>query len=223
MHPTWIPSSMSALAGLRRINRVTRSAAILWPAIAGAAAEIHPTSLRVLDLACGAGDNALTVAQMARRSGEAIEVHGCDISPVAIAERNVWPRRSSRDDKFFSCDVLREALPTGYHVVMCSLFLHHLQREQAIGLIGRMAAAAEPLARSVSDLRRTWIGLSLAWIGSRLLTRSPIVHTDAVRSVAGAFVESEIEGMIRECGLQPSHSKITRHWPERWLLRLEKP
>ena len=208
-------SHLAALRGLRRINRITRSAAILWPAIARAAKEISPAPLRMLDLACGGGDNALAIAQIVHRRGLALDVHGCDISPVAIAEA----RRSASSlgvdpNGFFSRDVLGQALPAGYHVIMCSLFLHHLDREQATRMIRRMAEAAERIAL-VSDLRRTRLGLGMAWVGSRLLTRSPVVHVDAVRSVAGAFVESEVDRMVAESGLRACERMGTGSEPDR--------
>ena len=78
-----------------------------------------------------------------------------------------------------------------------------------------MAEATEDLVL-VSDLRRTWRGLSLAWAGSRLFTRSPIVHVDAVRSVAAAFAENEIAELAAQSGLDGC--VITNHWPQRWLL-----
>jgi hypothetical protein len=100
-------------------------------------------------------------------------------------------------------------------VITCSLFLHHLVQEDATALIRNMAEATKRLVL-ISDLRRTWLGLGLAWAGSRLLTRSPIVHTDAVRSVAGAFVESEIATLTTQNGLDGY--VISQHWPQRWLL-----
>ncbi len=56
---------VAALRGLRRINSISRSAAILWPSIADAARELHPAPLHVLDLACGGGDNALAISRLA--------------------------------------------------------------------------------------------------------------------------------------------------------------
>ncbi len=213
---------VAALAGLRRINSLTRSASILWPAIARAAAAIEQKPLRVLDLACGSGDNALAIARIARRRNIEVEVHGCDVSLVAIAEAELHATEQRiQTTRFFSCNVLQDPLPPGYHVVMCSLFLHHLAREQAVELIRHMAAASRH-AVLVSDLRRTWTGFGLAWLGSRLFTRSPIVHTDALLSVVGAFVECEVESMLAECALQRTTAKITRHWPQRWLLELIK-
>ena len=76
---------VAALGGLRRINSITRSAAILWPSIAEAARR-HSGPLRVLDLACGGGDNMLAVAQYARREKLAIEISGCDISATALTQ-----------------------------------------------------------------------------------------------------------------------------------------
>ena len=209
---------IAALHGLRRINSITRSGAILWPSIARAAKKLHRTPLRVLDLACGGGDNVLEIARIARRRGVPLEVHGCDISPLAIAESQRSATSLGFDpNAFFRCDVLQEPIPAGYHVVTCSLFLHHLDHSQAVGLIYRLANTAERLVL-ISDLRRTWLGLAMAWIGSRLLTRSPVVHIDSVRSVAAAFTVSEIESLA-ECGL--TRWTITRHWPQRLLFRLE--
>jgi 2-polyprenyl-3-methyl-5-hydroxy-6-metoxy-1,4-benzoquinol methylase len=211
---------VAALNGLRRLNSISRSTAILWPSIAEAASGLYPAPLRVLDLACGGGDNALAISRLARRAGLPVDVCGCDISPVAISEA----RRSAASfqfdsGSFFQLDVLKESLPTGFHVITCSLFLHHLSQEDAVGLLRKMADATQSLVL-ISDLRRTWLGLGLAWAGSRLLTHSPIVRTDAVRSVAGAFVESEIASLTAQNGLDGC--VITRHWPQRWLLRWRK-
>jgi 2-polyprenyl-3-methyl-5-hydroxy-6-metoxy-1,4-benzoquinol methylase len=220
-HPELDPHlHVAALNGLRRLNSICRSAAILWPSIAEAATESQPAPLRVLDLACGAGDNLLTISRLARRAGLEVEVCGCDISPVAIAEA----RRSAESfqlnpENFFQLDVLKEALPIDFDVITCSLFLHHLEQDEATALISKMAAATRCLVL-ISDLRRTWLGLGLAWAGSRLLTRSSIVHTDAVRSVAGAFVESEIATLTTQNGLVGY--QISQHWPQRWLLRWSK-
>src|SRR5262249_61298949 len=85
---------------------------------------------------------------------------------------------------FSACDVLREPLPAGYDAVVCSLFLHHLSAEQAVGLLRRMAAAAGRLVL-VNDLARGRAGYLLAYLGTRLLTRSPGVHFDGPRSVEG--------------------------------------
>ncbi len=86
---------VAALNGLRRINSISRSAAILWPSIAAAASDICPRALRVLDLACGGGDNAFEISRLSQLAGLNVEVHGCDVSPLAIAKC----RESARIDE----------------------------------------------------------------------------------------------------------------------------
>ena len=205
-----------ALRGLRRINVLSRSAAIMWPEIAAAARGVGPRALRVLDLACGGGDNAIALGRCARQSGVAIDVHGCDISPLAVqVARQHAETAGTKNNTFSLLNALEDTLPQGYDVICCSLFLHHLSESQASHLMQKMAEAATSLVL-INDLQRTWLGLGLAWIGCRLLTRSSIVHTDGPRSVAAAFAVSEIGGLAARSGLDGA--TITLHWPQRWLL-----
>jgi len=73
-----------ALSGLSRINFWSQSAGILWPPLKALALEKRPRSVRVLDLATGAGDLPLRLWRKARRCGLRLEFAGCDISPVAV-------------------------------------------------------------------------------------------------------------------------------------------
>ena len=68
-----------ALRALGRINALSRSAAALWSEIEPLARE-RGGRLRVVDLACGGGDNALALSRMARRRGLDVELAGCDSS-----------------------------------------------------------------------------------------------------------------------------------------------
>ena len=83
-----------------------------------------------------------------------------------------------------------------------------------------MAQAARQ-AVMICDLQRSWLGYGLAWVGCRLLTRSPVVHVDGPRSVAAAFAVSEISALAARSGLDGA--VISHHWPERWLLAWRKP
>src|SRR5947209_2673513 len=74
-----------ALRGLARINWWSCSSNILWPALAGRARR-RPQPLRVLDLATGAGDVPIRLSCRARRMGIRLQIDGCDVSPVAVAE-----------------------------------------------------------------------------------------------------------------------------------------
>src|SRR5262249_40783337 len=133
---------IAALRGLARINRWSGSAGILWPPLRSVALRSSEKPVRVLDLATGGGDVPIRLCRNARRAGLRMEFAACDISDTAIAFAQREAAAKGTPVKFFRLDGLHEPLPEGYDVVTCSLFLHHLDDEQAVSLLQRMAAAA---------------------------------------------------------------------------------
>jgi 2-polyprenyl-3-methyl-5-hydroxy-6-metoxy-1,4-benzoquinol methylase len=203
----------AALRGLERINRTSRTVPALWAPVAGLLQQ-HPRA-SLLDVACGAGDVAIGLARRARAKGSELEVEGCDVSPTAVAYATRQSQRRGANVRFFEHDVLRTPLARTYDVVICSLFVHHLHEEQAMRLLRTLDAAARSLV-IVSDLDRSRVGLILAWLGTRLLTRSPVVHVDSLRSVHAAFTRQEAAALAGRAGLRSV--QITAHWPCRWRL-----
>jgi len=205
-----------ALLGLRRVNWISRTVEQIWPTVEAVAQQRAPRRVRVLDIACGGGDVALGVARRARSKGLAVDVDGCDRSTTAVAFARRQAEHAGLDRvRFFQADVLNDRLPTSYDILTCGLFLHHLDQQQAAALLRRMAAATRDRV-VVSDLRRTRFGYALAWIGCRLLTRSPIVHCDGPRSVAAAFTIDEMRRLAEASRL--TGARIFRRWPQRQVL-----
>jgi SAM-dependent methyltransferase len=204
-----------ALLGLRRINRVSASASILWPEIARLARDAGRRPIRVLDLATGGGDVPIGLARRARRAGLEIAIEGCDISPTAVAFAAQAADAAGVPLRFFPLDTLNEPFPGGYDIVTCSLFLHHLAEEEAIRLLEAMAGAVRS-AILVNDLLRSRVGYWLAWAGCRVLSRSPIVHHDGPASVRSAFRLEEMRSLAERAGL--AGFRLERRWPCRFLL-----
>lgn len=204
-----------ALAGLRRLNLVSRSAGILWAEIWRLAIAKGLQRLRILDIAAGGGDTLLTLLQKARRKGLHLAIGAGDINPSSLAYAR--GRAAQRDEHifFFRHDALSDALPSGYDVVMCSLFLHHLQEGEAVALLQRMAGAAKHLVL-INDLRRSVFNYALVWLGSRLLSRSPMVHADGPLSVRKAFTLAELSDLAGRAGLK--NAEIHARFPARMLL-----
>lgn len=206
-----------ALGGLTRINGLSRTAAVLWSEIRPFAKQLRGESLRLLDVACGGGDVAVSLARRASREGYDVRIDGADISPFAV--RHATRKASAAGVsgvRFHVMNALRDAFPGKYHVIVCSLFLHHLNETDAVQLLMRMREAAERLVL-VSDLRRCWAGYLLAQVACRLLTSSPIVHADGPQSVASAFTATELTQLASNADL--AGAVIRRCWPERLLLR----
>ncbi|MGP0068370.1 MAG: methyltransferase domain-containing protein [Isosphaeraceae bacterium] len=203
-----------ALRGLHRINLVSRSAAIVWPALSRLSTDRRgPT--RVLDLASGGGDVPIALARLAAGAGLDLRIDGCDTSPVAVDVSARNAELAGVSVHFFRLNVLEDPIPEAYDAVMCSLFLHHLDDDQAVRLLQRMAAAAGDLIL-VNDLLRSRMGYYLAWAGCRLLSRSPIVRHDGPASVEAAFNLAEAENLAGKAGLVGA--RLARHWPFRFLL-----
>ncbi len=213
-----------ALDGLQRVNGLCRIRNVLWRAVCRVAQQRQLNKVRVLDLACGGGDFVIWLAHRGLREGIDFSVDGCDISQNAVAYAKEKAHAAGAENTcFFVGDALSESFAPyaskKYDIVMCSLFLHHLEEEQTVALLRRMANRACH-AVIIDDLRRTRLGYGLAWIGCRLLTRSPIVHQDGPMSVQGAYTVEEARWLAEKAGLQ--NVKINTHWPQRFLLTWQR-
>lgn len=219
--PDLDPSQLRlALKGIARVNRLSFSSRLLWRSIRHLAKQTRPRPLRVLDLACGSGDVAITLASRARAAKLAVQITGCDINPVAIEFARQKALDSGADIRFHTLDVLNEDLPSGFDIVTCSLFLHHLEEKDAERVLRKMRRATRQLVL-VNDLVRSRWGFLLAWVGTRVLSRSPIVHFDGPVSVEGAFTRAEAQNIAERAGLHGA--TVRRRWPFRYLLSWSRP
>jgi len=209
-----------ALRGLERINRWSGSSRILWPPLRDLARESGRVPLRVLDVASGGGDIPVGLWRKARRAGLPLVIEGCDLSPLAVEYAGQRALAHGADVRFFQFDAVGGPLPDGYDVVVCSLFLHHLDDGQACDLLRHMAGAASRMVL-VNDLHRTWPGLVLAYVGTRVLSGSDIVHSDGTRSVEAAFNVHEVRRLARQAGLEGA--TVAWRWPCRFLLTWRRP
>ena len=208
-----------ALVGLARINRWSGSAEVLWPAIRELARK-QSRPLRLLDIATGSGDVPIALWQRAKREGVAIEISGCDISPVAVATATAAAAKANANIRFFVADVLNVPLPTGFDIITCSLFLHHLDEPDIATVLRKMHDAAESMVL-VNDLARGRINFGLVWIASRLFSRSRVVHYDGPISVRGALTPAELSRLAIQSGLDGV--EVTSRFPCRMLLAWRKP
>jgi len=202
-----------ALEALRTVNVLSGTAGRVWRELLRAGlAPGRP--LRVLDVACGGGDVAVSLARRAARAGLPMEMEGCDRSPVALAHARDLAARRRVGVRFFELDALAGPLPEGYDLVCSSLFLHHLSGAQAVALLSAMAGTAGTLF--VQDLRRTRLGWMLAAVTLHTLSRSDVARVDGLRSVAGAFSMEEASVLAVRAGL--AGAVVRPCWPQRFTL-----
>jgi len=172
--------------------------------------------ISILDVGCGSADVSLKILRLLRRRGLQAKLAACDKSPVAVARaRSLAKRWGLSGASFFAADAVYDDLGGPYDVVMCSLFLHHLDEVAGVRLLERMRQAARD-AVLVDDLCRSSKGYWLARVASRLLTTSPVVRFDAPASVRSAWTPAEALGLAEQAGL--TGVRVVRRWPERYTL-----
>lgn len=205
----------AALAGLRRINALSRSEYGYFRPLCQLQRELGRDRLRIVDVACGGGDVTVRLWRLAARHQLDWRISGCDFSPQAVEIARQYARRCQALVHFFTHDLLAAPIPFPVDAVVCSLFLHHLDEEPAVRLLHALRRTGARLLL-VNDLDRSVLGWTLALVVPRLVSLSPIVHVDALRSVRAAFRPAEALQLAQQAGW--TEVTVRRCWPCRWLL-----
>jgi SAM-dependent methyltransferase len=214
-----------ALAGLARLNRVSDAGGPLWRGVRMLLGPRKRASL--LDVATGSGDVLASIARRARREGVQLDLLAADISAVALEQTRARLGHSAQGGqggqggqgvRLLAGDVVERglALRDGeVDISVCSLFLHHLTEAGAVRVLAEMARVSK-IGVVVTDLRRCRAGLVAAQVIPRMVTRSAVVHTDAVLSVRAAWTTWELASLAAQAGMPGAI--VQRSWP--WRMRL---
>jgi ubiquinone/menaquinone biosynthesis C-methylase UbiE len=190
------------LRDLARINRrlggVGLSAAAIDTLAPGRA------GISVLDIGTGGADIPLALIERGRVKGRLVTVTGLDSRPEVLAAAAVAdPRVTATGELALHVGDGRSLpYPDGtFDVAHTSMVVHHLDPEDARGLLAEMGRVARR-GVVVNDLVRSrvsWIG---AWLLSHLLTRNRFTRYDAPLSVRRAYTVAELTGLLAAAGLR---------------------
>lgn len=209
-----------ALRGLTTIHRFSGLVNRFWRPIRDSIAQIEQSAsneppLTLMDVGCGDGYLLRQIGKKARAAGIDLRLVGVDFSAAALELAAAKAKTDGVDVQFQQVDVLKQDLPKADFVTN-SLFLHHFESAQIVQTLAKFKAATRK-KMIVEDLRRTATGYVLCYVASHLLTRSPIVHYDGMRSVEGALKINEVKQLLQDAELDDA--VIDRHWPERFVIR----
>lgn len=208
-----------ALRGLSRLNAMSGVARQLYRPLKRLAQRLD-RPISIVDIATGSADVPVALLRKARREGVRFDITACDISPLALETAGRRAQAAGVDLSTKQLDVLEHDPPQA-DVIMCALFLHHLRDEEVRLVLNKMSRAARE-AVLVSDLRRGPWGTVLAAAVPRVVTRSHVVHVDALRSARAALRIGEVGSMTRGiAGGKGWH--VRRAFPARMLISWERP
>ena len=169
--------------------------------------------VHILDVGCGYGDSLRRIERWANAQGVAVELTGLDINPeTAVIAAEASPRGSRI--RWLSTDVFAFKPEQPIHVVVSSLFTHHLDEPDVVRFLQWMERNAM-LGWFINDLSRNAVPYHLFRAFSKLAGLHPFVQHDGPVSIARAFVPEDWRRMCAAVGLHDGSVMIRGYTPGR--------
>ncbi len=176
--------------------------------------------LRILDVGCGYGDGLRRVEQWAGVRRISVELVGLDLNPDATAIAAEATPASSRI-QWVTADILTHTPARPPHLVVSSLFTHHLDEDQIVRFI-RWKEDHAQLGWFISDLSRAPIPYYFFRAFARLARLHHFVQYDGPVSIARSFVAADWERMCTAACLGKQSVEIQAFKPARLCVSRRK-
>jgi SAM-dependent methyltransferase len=169
--------------------------------------------IRILDVGSGYGDGLRRVEQWARKREIDVELHGLDLNPDATAIAAEASPASSKIE-WVTGDVLTYAPEEPPHLVMSSLFAHHLSDPEIVAFLRWMEQNAQ-LGWFINDLSRAAAPYHFFRIASKLVGLHPFVQFDGPASILKAFIPGDWQLLCTAAGLEKGDYTLHAYRPAR--------
>lgn len=203
----------ACLGDLARVNRwvLAYRPLLQWLKTAMPARNSHP--IHILDVGCGYGDSLRKIERWAASRRIPVELTGLDLSQdsIAIAAEATSPVTAIQ---WVAGDIFTYRPERPIHIVVSSLFTHHLADEDVIRFVQWMELHAV-VGWFVNDLSRHPIPYHLFRAFSRLMHFHPYVQHDGPVSIARSFVAADWRRICGAAGLNPRDVSIRKFTPGR--------
>jgi SAM-dependent methyltransferase len=177
--------------------------------------------IRILDVGCGDGDGVRRIARWAEKRGIAVELAGLDINPDAIAIAAESSSQASSIE-WIGADIFAYSPPEPFHLVVSSLFTHHLCDSDVVRFLLWMERHAA-LGWFVNDLSRSAFPYHFFRIFARLANLHPFVQNDGPVSIARSFLPEDWLRMCAAAGFGRGDVSIRSYAPARLCIARSKP
>lgn len=211
----------ACLRDLARVNRWTLGYRPLlhWLRSFVPSRTSHP--IHILDVGCGYGDSLRRIERWARGLGAKVEFTGLDLSQDTISIAADATSRSS-NIRWVASDVFDYKPHKPIHIVISSLFTHHLSDSEVIRFVQWMERYAA-LGWFINDLSRHPTPYRLFRIFSKWMGFHPYVQHDGPVSIARSFVPEDWQRICSAAGLGQGDIAIRGFTPGRLCVGRRKP
>jgi SAM-dependent methyltransferase len=176
--------------------------------------------VRILDVGCGYGDMLRKIERWAKARSIAVELTGIDLNADAVAIAGEATPGSSRIE-WAAADVFAYVPQRRPHLVMSSLFTHHLSDGDVVRFVQWMEAQALG-GWFVNDLSRNTVPYHLLRLFAKVMRLHPFVQFDGPVSIARAFVPADWQAMCAAAGLHAQDVTIRGSTPARLCVMRSK-
>jgi SAM-dependent methyltransferase len=177
--------------------------------------------IRILDVGSGYGDGLRRVEHWARERAIDVELRGLDLNPDATAIATEATSNGSGIE-WVTDDVLIYAPVKPPHLVICSLFTHHLSDAEIVQFLGWMEQNAD-LGWFISDLSRAPVPYHFFRIVSKIVRLHPFVQFDGPASILKAFVPADWQLLCAAAGLTQGDYTLRAYKPARLCVERMRP
>ncbi len=172
---------------------------------------------RLLDVGCGGGDIARSLARWARRDGLRLEVTAIDPDPRAVAfAREATAGLPAQVEVRAATAADLVARGERFHLVISNHVLHHLPPPRLKGFLADLEALASRRI-VLADIERSPMGYLLFSLLTPPLAHRSFLRTDGLLSIRRSYTAPELREVL------PAGWRVERHRPFRLLAVREGP
>lgn len=208
------------LRDLARVNRWFLGYRPILTWLEGIRGRAGSEPLRILDVGCGYGDTLRRIERWARERRLAVELTGIDLNAdtIAIASEASPPETAI---EWIAADVFAYAMARPAHIVVSSLFTHHLLDPDVVRFVQWMDERTE-LGWFINDLSRAPAPYHLFRWFSKVVCLHPYVQHDGPVSFLRAFVPEDWRKLCAAAGLNEDEFDIVSFKPARLCVSRRK-
>ena len=175
--------------------------------------------MTIMDLGCGGGDMLRAIAAWAEIKKHDVNLIGVDMNPVmtqfASEQSKQYPNIVYKTMNVFDDELLLKKVD----ISMNSLFCHHFDNSELIGLISRMNQLSA-VAVIINDLHRHPIAYYSIKILTAIFSKTHLVKYDGPISVLRALTRKEWQNVLAAAGI--TQYKLGWMWAWRWQIIIRK-